>query len=45
MPAKSEKQRKFFAAEYERVKEGKKPRGTKGMTQSQRKDFMHKRKK
>jgi len=42
MPAKTEKQRRFFAAEHERVAEGKQPRGTKGMTQAQREDFMHK---
>lgn len=41
MPAKTERQRKFMAAEHERVAEGKKPRGTKGMTQSEREDFMH----
>lgn len=44
-PAKTEKQRRFFAAEHERVAEGKKPRGTKGMSQSQRHDFMSKAKK
>lgn len=31
-----------MTAEHERVKEGKSPRGTKGMTQSQREDFMPK---
>ena len=31
-----------MAAEHERVAEGKQPRGTKGMTQSQREDFMKK---
>ena len=40
-PAKTERQRKFMAAEHERVAEGKAPRGTKGMTQKQREDFMH----
>ena len=45
MPAKSEKQRRFFAAEHERVAEGKKPTATKGMTQEQRHDFMFKKKK
>ena len=44
MPAKSEKQRRFFAAEHERVKEGKAPVATKGMTQAQREEFMHKKK-
>ena len=42
MPAKSEKQRRMMAAEHERVAEGKAPRFTKGMSQSQREDFMHK---
>ena len=45
MPAKTERQRRSFAAEHERVKEGKAPRATKGMTQKQREDFMHKKKK
>lgn len=45
MPAKSEKQRRFFAAEHERVAEGKAPTATKGMTQAQRHDFMSKPKK
>jgi len=45
MPAKTEKQRRFFAAEHERVAEGKSPRGTKGMSQKQRHDFMKKGKK
>jgi hypothetical protein len=45
VPAKSERQRRFFAAEHERVKEGKAPVATKGMTQAQREDFMHKAKK
>jgi hypothetical protein len=45
MPARSEKQRKFFAAEHERVEEGKKPRKTKGMSQEQRRDFMKRAKK
>jgi hypothetical protein len=40
MPAQSEKQRRMMAAEHERVKEGKKPTETKGMSQSQRHDFM-----
>jgi hypothetical protein len=34
-----------MAAEHERVKEGKEPTTTKGMTQEQRHDFMHKAKK
>ena len=42
MPAKSEKQRRMFAAEHERVKEGKAPTKTKGMSQKDREDFMHK---
>lgn len=42
MPAKSEKQRRAMAADYERVKEGKAPRTTQGMTQAQRHDFMEK---
>jgi hypothetical protein len=42
VPAKSEKQRKFFAAEHERVAEGKSPAKTKGMSQKQRHDFMKK---
>ena len=41
-PAKTERQRRFIAAEHERVKEGKEPRATKGMTQKQREDFMKK---
>ena len=45
MPAKTERQRRFFAAEHERVKEGKEPRSTKGMSQKDREDFMHKVKK
>ena len=45
MPAKTEKQRRFMAAEHERVAEGKAPRSTKGMTQKQREDFMGKVKK
>lgn len=44
MPAKTEKQRRFFAAEHERVKEGKEPRATKGMSQKDREDFMTKKK-
>jgi hypothetical protein len=40
VPAKSERQRRAMAADYERVKEGKAPRATKGMTQSERHDFM-----
>jgi hypothetical protein len=44
MPAKTERQRKFFAAEHERVKEGKQPRSTKGMTQKEREHFMKKKK-
>jgi hypothetical protein len=44
MPAKTEKQRRFFAAEHDRVAEGKAPRATKGMTQKQREDFMTKKK-
>jgi len=41
MPAKTERQRRMMAAEHERVAEGKAPRFTKGMTQAQREDFMH----
>ena len=44
MPAKSEKQRRLMAADHERVKEGKEPRATKGMSQKDREDFMHKKK-
>ena len=44
VPAKTEKQRRFFAAEHERVAEGKAPRATKGMSQKQREDFMTKKK-
>ena len=42
MPAESEKQRRLMAAEHERVKEGKAPAKTKGMSQKEREDFMHK---
>lgn len=45
MPATSEKQRRLMAAERERVKEGKAPRLTKGMTQKQREHFVKKVKK
>lgn len=45
MPAQSAKQQRLMAAEYERVKEGKKPQQTKGMSQAQRHDFMKKEKK
>ena len=42
MPAQSEKQRRMMAMDHERVAEGKKPLMTKGMSQSQRHDFMAK---
>lgn len=42
MPAVSEKQRRLMAADHERVKEGKAPTKTKGMSQKAREDFMHK---
>lgn len=44
MPAKTERQRRFMAAEHERVAAGAAPRATKGMTQKQREDFMTKKK-
>jgi len=43
VPARSEKQRRFMAAEYERAKEGKSTKTD--MTQKQRHDFMSKPKK
>jgi len=43
MPAKSEKQRRFMAADRERAKEGKKTKT--GMDESQLSDFMYKPKK
>lgn len=42
-PAKTEKQRRFMAAEHERAAEGKSTKTD--MTQEQRKDFMKKAKK
>lgn len=45
MPAKSEKQRRAAAADYERMKEGKAPRTFKGATKAQVHDFMKKGKK
>jgi hypothetical protein len=45
MPAKTEKQRRAAAADYERVKEGKKPRTFKDATAEQMHDFMYKPKK
>ena len=41
-PPKSEKQRRFMATEHGLVEEGKEPRATKGMSQAQREDYMHK---
>ena len=45
MPAKSEKQRRAAAADYERMQEGKEPRTFKGATQKQVHDFMKRKKK
>ena len=42
MPAKTERQRRAAAADYERVKEGKEPRTFKGATKEQIHDFMKK---
>ncbi len=41
-PARSEKQRRLMAMDYERVQEGKAPKATEGMSQAQRHDFMAK---
>lgn len=42
MPAKSERQRRAAAADYERVKEGKKPKTFKGATAEEMHDYMYK---
>ena len=42
MPARSEKQRRLMAMDFQRVQEGKAPKATKGMTQAQRHDYMGK---
>jgi hypothetical protein len=42
MPAKTERQRRAAAADYERVKEGKKPRTFKEASPEQMHDFMYK---
>jgi hypothetical protein len=45
VPAKSERQRRAAAADYERVKEGKKPRTFKDASPEQIHDYMYKSKK